>query len=185
MAEGFLRAKLGALLGPDAPGIVSAGIIGWEGSGPDPSAVEAAAERGIDISGHRARRLRASDVAAADLVIAMAPEQAEAVLDLVPAAASRTFTLKELVRLLEALPASDRGPVADLSTRVLDANGLRQRGFQGNPHDDDVPDPLGMPFETFRAIAWELDGWCSRLVEGLYGGASVHAGTGMGESGDR
>jgi len=30
-------------------------------------------------------------------------------------------------------------------------------------------DPLGMPLESFRAIAWELDEWISKLVDGLFG----------------
>jgi len=32
-----------------------------------------------------------------------------------------------------------------------------------------VIDPLGLSLETYRAIAWELDGWCERLVDGLFG----------------
>jgi hypothetical protein len=38
-----------------------------------------------------------------------------------------------------------------------------------------VVDPLGMPIETYRAIAWELDEWIERLVAGLLGPVSVHA----------
>ena len=31
------------------------------------------------------------------------------------------------------------------------------------------PDPLGMPLDSYRAIAWELDEWTERLAEGLAG----------------
>ena len=39
--------------------------------------------------------------------------------------------------------------------------------------DEDVVDPLGMPLESYRAIAWELDQWIGRLLNGLYGPAAV------------
>jgi hypothetical protein len=35
--------------------------------------------------------------------------------------------------------------------------------------DDDVADPLGQPLEAYRSIAWELDTWIERLVNGLFG----------------
>ena len=49
----------------------------------------------------------------------------------------------------------------------------RSGGFAGNPYDEDVVDPLGMPLESYRAIAWELDQWIGRLLNGLYGPAAV------------
>jgi hypothetical protein len=32
-----------------------------------------------------------------------------------------------------------------------------------------------MPMESYRAIAWELDEWVTRLVNGLFGGVPVAA----------
>jgi hypothetical protein len=32
-----------------------------------------------------------------------------------------------------------------------------------------------MPFQTYRATAWELDEWVARLVDGLYGAVPVPA----------
>jgi len=173
IAEGMLRAALIARLGEGAPVVSSTGTMGWEGSGADPSSVLAAAERGVDISGHRAREVRPEDAFGADLVLAMAREHADAMRNLVP---KRTFTLKEIVRLVEALPPSQAGePDAMLTARVVEADALRRSGFQGNPHDEDVVDPLGMPLESFRAVAWELEGLCGRLVDGLFDGAPVRA----------
>ena len=40
---------------------------------------------------------------------------------------------------------------------------------RSNPYDEDIVDPLGMPLETYRAIAWELDDWIDRLLVGLFG----------------
>jgi protein-tyrosine phosphatase len=170
IAEGLLRAALESRLGPNAPTVSSAGTMGWSGSAADPNGVEAAAERGVDISDHRARRLTPRDVARATLILAMSAEHTGEVVSGDPAAAHRTFTLKELVRLLEALPEASG---TDLAIRVAAADELRSSGFAGNPNDEDVADPLGMPLDSFRAVAWELEEWCARLVDGLLGHAEA------------
>jgi protein-tyrosine phosphatase len=170
IAEGMLRRALDGRFGAGAPSVGSAGTQGWEGSGPQPGSVAAAAERGLDISGHVARLLTREMIREADLVLGMAGEHRNFVQEADPSALGRTFTLKELVRLLDALPPtgprSDAGSLAD---RVAAAQELRRGGFAGNPHDQDVADPLGQPYELYRAIAWELDDWTDRLVEGLFG----------------
>jgi len=167
VAEGFLRAALQDRLGDLAPVVASAGTKGWEGSAADPSSVEAAAERGLDISRHRAREIDRAEALAADLVLAMAREHVDALRPLSP---RTTFTLKELVRLLDALPVPGEGdPESILSARILEADQLRRSGFEGDPYDEDVADPLGMPLDLFRAMAWELDEWCGRLAVGLFG----------------
>jgi protein-tyrosine phosphatase len=145
-----------------------------------PESVEAAAERDVDISGHVGRRLTVEQVQGADLVLAMAGEHRDAVAYEVPEAASRTFTLKELVRLLEGLPAVPDGgePGGRLVRRIEEADRLRASGFAGNPNDDDVADPLGLPLEAFRAVAWELDEWCHRVADGIYGKAAARAAAG-------
>ena len=185
MAEGFLRRALVRKLGARAPGVTSAGTVGWEGSGPMPEAIEAAAERGLDISSHVAQRLNAAMIGDADLVVAMAGEHREAAVELVPAAASHTYTLKELVRLLETvdrlMASTGRGPetdddvgssddvAADLGVRIALAHAARTSGGEANPWDEDVVDPLGLPLDTYRAVAWELEGWSDRLVDRLFG----------------
>src|SRR5436190_12345923 len=130
IAEGALRAALRRMLGTRAPDVASAGTSGWEGSAAMPESIEAAAERGIDISGHVARRLTRGHVADADVVIAMAAEHRDAVARAMPEASSRAFTLKELVRLLEALPPPLDGE-ADLDQRIAAAESLRRSGFPG------------------------------------------------------
>jgi protein-tyrosine phosphatase len=168
IAEAILREGLTRRLGDAAPSVRSAGTMGWEGSRADPASVVAAAELGVDISAHRARQLTTDDADGAELIVAMAREHAGAVPE---RAAARTFTLKELVRLLEASPAVPWGgpPEGLLVERVAEADALRRSGSGGDGFDDGIADPLGMPLETFRAVARELHGWCDRLVEGLFG----------------
>jgi protein-tyrosine phosphatase len=177
LAEGFLRASLQRRLGASAPTVSSAGTTGWEGSPAMPESVDAAAERGVDISGHRGRALEREDVDGADLIVGMAAEHRDAVARTAPEAAGRTFTLKELVRLLDAMPTADPSapPSEALAERLAEADRLRRSGFEGNPHDEDVVDPLGMPLDSYRAIAWELDEWSQRLAEGLFGLAPANA----------
>jgi protein-tyrosine phosphatase len=178
IAEGLLRAAFRTRLGPGAPTVSSAGTTGWSGSGADPNSVEAAAERGVDIADHRARELTARDIGPATLILGMSSEHGREVVAQDPEAAPRTFTLKELVRLLEALPPATGG---DLASRVAAADALRGSGFAGNPYDQDVADPLGMPLDSFRAVAWELDEWCARLVDGLLARAEAGVATGAEE----
>ena len=175
IAEGLLRAAFAERMGPDAPEVASAGTMGWTGSRADPSSIRAAAERGVDISGHRAREVSEDDVARADLVVAMAPEHAQA---FAGEAGSRTFTLKELVRLLEALPETEDASPGRLSERIAQADRLRRGGFEGDPRDEGIADPLGMPLDAFRAVAAELDAWCSRLADGLVGRTDARTATG-------
>ena len=177
LAEGFLRAALEGRLGASAPAVSSAGTAGWEGSPAMPESVAAAAEREVDISGHRGRALTRAHVDDADLIVAMAAEHRDTVARSVPDAESRTFTLKELVRLLDELPSADISeprPEA-LAARLGEADRLRRSGFEGNPHDEDVVDPLGMPIDSYRAVAWELDEWSRRLADGLFGLAPAKA----------
>jgi protein-tyrosine phosphatase len=175
IAEGMVRDALRARFGDDAPAVSSAGTWGVEGSSPTAEAVSAALERGFDISAHRARRLAQVAVADADLVIAMASEHRDVLADEM-GVGERAFTLKELVRLLESLPSVPPGAgPGSLPGRIEQAHAARRAGFAGNPLDDDVADPIGMPLQTYRATAWELDEWIVRLVDGLYGAVPIAA----------
>ena len=178
LAEAFLRQALLARFPDGAPDVASAGTAGWEGSPAHPDSVAVAKERDADISAHVARRLNRSMVDDADLVLAMAGEHRDAIVQAVPEALGRTFTLKELVRLLDALPPAplaERFDLAALRARVAEAAALRAGGFEGSPYDEDVSDPLGHPPETFRAVAWDLEEWCDRLLQGVFGKVPARA----------
>jgi hypothetical protein len=84
--------------------------------------------------------------------------------------------LKELVRLLEAHPGEpspDGEPLERLAEEVRRAHSHRPHGLRRHPRDQDVADPLGMSLETYRAVAWEIDEWCRRLSDGIYGRADA------------
>jgi protein-tyrosine phosphatase len=68
MAEGLLRARIRHRHGFE---VSSAGVGALVGHPADPAAIELMAERGIDITGHRARQVTQEMLAAADLVLVM------------------------------------------------------------------------------------------------------------------
>jgi protein-tyrosine-phosphatase len=165
MAEGLARALL-TERGADVA-VRSAGTGAWADAPAEQEAVLAAAERGADISGHRARKLEPSDVQDADVIVCMAAEHVDDVIGLVPEAASQTFRLKELVRLLEELPTVEALP--GLQERVRAAEALRRTAPFVQRRGEDIDDPLGMPLDMFRVVAWDIDEWTRRLVVGLLG----------------
>ena len=74
----------------------SAGVTAVPGSRPTGETVFVLGERDIDATRHRARVLDRDIVEAADLVLGMTRAHVDAVADLVPAAADKTFLLTEI-----------------------------------------------------------------------------------------
>lgn len=172
MAEGLLRSVLDRRFAKAAPAVSSAGTIAQKGADPMPESVEAARELGVDIAEHRGRRLTVRMAEEADLLLCMAIEH-RAALEGEPGLGPRAFTLKELVRLLEILPHPDPDAGPDgLTARVAAADLARREGAVPVSMDEEIADPLGQPFEAYRAVAWEIETWIDRLVDGLFGAVS-------------
>jgi protein-tyrosine phosphatase len=159
MAEGFLRAALVERLGEAAPFVSSAGTAGWDGSGAMGEAIRAAQEHGVDIRAHLARKLHGAMLEDADLIVCMAAEHRNAIVGAMPDLETKTFTIKELVRLLERSPAG--GP---LKARVAAAAAARNGS---SPKAEDVRDPLGDPIDGYREVADELYDLSDRLATAL------------------
>lgn len=107
--EGVFRALVARELPERLIEIDSAGTHAYHvGEAPDPRAQRAAARRGIDLSGLRARRVAAEDFARFDLVLAMDPLNVAVLEDVCPP------ELRERVRLLlEFAPELGRQDVPD------------------------------------------------------------------------
>jgi protein-tyrosine-phosphatase len=169
MAHGFLDERSKRLLG----GVVrvrSAGTWARAGYGATEEAVAVAAERGIDIAGHRTTTFAPDLAEWADVLITMTAEQRDEVLHVAPSADSKTFTLKELVSILGALPPAAGSPSREsLLTRVAEADRLRREGTAPRLAGEDVADPLGLGIEAYRATAWELEELIDAAVRGLAG----------------
>lgn len=94
MAEGILKAMLRAR-GAQGIRVSSAGTSGLDGRGAEPFALGACRDRGIDLSGHRARSLDRELLRESDVIVCMEPEHRAAVLRLLPEAEGRTRAMTE------------------------------------------------------------------------------------------
>jgi protein-tyrosine phosphatase len=169
MAEGFLRDRSRRLLDGDLD-VGSAGTWARLGSPPMPEAIEAAAERGVDVAHLRSDPIEREAIERADLVVTMAAEHRDEILHIEPDAEPKTFTLKELVRLVAALPEAPPNTDRDAALgRIAEAHRLRT-GPEAPPiRDEDVSDPLGLGLQTYRAKAWEIEEHVDALIRGLFG----------------
>ncbi len=182
IAEGFLRQLLEDRAIKDVE-VESAGVSGLQGYPADPEAVRAAAEQGVDISEHRARKVRRRMVEQADLIVAMTAEQKESVTDLVPSAADRTFTLKELVFLLEHGRDEPPGDAKNwLAAATVRAASVRESEHALELLDEDVSDPLGLGPDAFQATVWEVGQLLGRFLDHAY--ASQRQPVGEAQGGD-
>lgn len=161
MAAALLGGRLAAAGVPAS--VTSAGLLDG-GSPPSPGAVAAMAARGIDITGHRSRALRADMLAGVDLVLGMAAEHVRESAVLLPSAWPRAFTLKELVR--RAVPVGMRTDDEELGEWLAHMHRDRRPGdLVGDSTHDDIADPIGMSHRAYRATAAELDRLLAQLVE--------------------
>lgn len=175
MAERLLRDALRWRVGPDAQWVqvASAGTSALAEYPMDPSAVATLAGLGVmGTEDFRARQLTEALVRDADLVLTAERQHRAAVVDLVPSAVRRTFTLRELGRLLDAvdprgLPSGtprERGQVlAEAATSV--------RGLVPftPPEDDDIADPYRQPLIEFERTAATIGRALSRPLDLLTG----------------
>lgn len=110
MAQGIFKNLL-ALEGVENVDVASAGIFALPGSPASPEAVDALADWGIDISGHKARLLTPEMVGEADLVLTMTARHKAAVLEMVPGARDKVFTINEYAGFAGDIPDPIGKPV--------------------------------------------------------------------------
>lgn len=137
---------LAAALGPSVH-VESAGTHAMAGRPIDPPMAALLRAGGISTDGFSARQLDEVQIQRADLVLTMAREHRAPVVELVPAAVRRTFTLREFARLVgggETSPGPGRSVSDDLLLLVRHAASTR-----GGVADDDVPDPYGRSAADF------------------------------------
>lgn len=143
---GSIRLHLPAL------SVASAGTHAARGSSAAPEVTSALADLGAPPP-EPARRVRAGDIRRARLVLTMTQLQRAEVIRLVPTADARTYTLKELARLVSGAPAPKEGE--DRLAVLMDWAHQRVRSPQDHP--DDLDDPYGGPPEGYAAMMREAD----------------------------
>ncbi len=133
----------------------------------DELSVIAGCDHGVDIAAHRPRRLTATVLAedGADLVIAMTRAHVREVVALDPSAWERTFTLKELARLVRRERVAEGGEPASWVARF--GAGRTVYDLLGEDERDDVTDPYGGSLAVHRAVATEIDVLLQEIVDGF------------------
>jgi len=166
LAERLTRHELGELH-PARFCVASAGTRGLDRAPMHPYTERLLAERAADTSGFAARRLTATLVDQADLVLTATVRERDDVLALAPAAIRRTFTIKEFARLAVRGKAHEGDPVKRARQAVVDA--LRWRGpYRSTVDGDDIPDP-DRTVEAFSACAASVDRAVRAIVPALCG----------------
>lgn len=151
--------------------VLSAGVRAEPGTAAAGPMRVAAAEVGLSLDGHRARRVTPDLVMHSDLVLTMTERQREEVQRLAPAATARTFTLTEFVRLLGGLRAGGPG----LARVVASAHAVRPL-LPCPDRPEDVADPCGCADDVYARVTRHLVGLCTQLVRRCRAMAEPHRG---------
>jgi protein-tyrosine-phosphatase len=166
-AELLFRREAEARLGADHGLVIrSAGVLAVPGS-PVLSTMAAAVERcDLSLDGYLSRPLTAAEVESSRLVVTMTESHRHAVNRLQPTAVGRTYTLRELERLVSAPlwdPAWDGAD--DVDVRLRRIRPLVPMGAR----PEDILDPAGRRVEFAVAILDELSERISRVGRHLFG----------------
>ncbi|WP_164878175.1 low molecular weight phosphatase family protein [Microbacterium enclense] len=146
--------------------VESAGVAALVGAGVPEPARRIAAEEDIDASHHVARQIDSALIRGADLVLAMARDHRRAIVETVPAAMRRSFTLRELARVADGIEAQLPEALAN-SGATTPEEGMRAavalaaslRGTVPPPADPqmfDIIDPYRQSDEVYRRSFAEL-----------------------------
>ena len=135
----------------------SAGTMDWSGQPAHEYAIAAMAERGLDLSAHRSRRLSDFLVDESDLIVVMTRNHGWSVAARSETKAEATFLPAELSRLALQIgnrSGADAQPwVGRLHTQRNTQSSTR---FIGRAADE-IPDPIGEALPYFREIADRLE----------------------------
>lgn len=173
LAEQLLRV---GLAGVDGVSVASAGTIAMVGDGMPPEAQALSVRFGAtDATAHVSRQLDEQLIRDADLVLGMSREHRRAVVELVPAATRRTFTLREFAHLAASVTDGDLddaafpfaapgslGEPAEANTANLRAAVTAAASLRGvvapfaTPDDADVVDPYRRSAVVYEESAAQL-----------------------------
>lgn len=164
MAAALFAARLGEAGSESEVG--SAGTL-FDGRPATDHGVTCMAERGLDTSAHRSRKITPGLVKEPDLVIGLARSHVRDIVTLASDAWPRTFTLKEIVRRGEQHGPRAGRPLGDWLVQM--AAGRKLSDMLGNSASDDVADPIGGQKSAYDRTAGELEDLTRRLVRLLTG----------------
>lgn len=163
--------------------VASAGTGALVGGSVPRQAQLLAAKDGIDASSHHARQIDVSMIRDADLIVAMSREHRRDIVQALPGAMRRCFTLRELARVAEAVEPSleerIRASGADSSESGMRAAVAAAAALRGtvpppsDPDEFDVVDPYRRSDETYALSYSQLQPAVSRVAQYLLHAAGL------------
>ncbi|MDX6364957.1 MAG: low molecular weight protein-tyrosine phosphatase [Nocardioidaceae bacterium] len=149
MVEHLLRDALASAPGSTPFEVGSAGVRGWDGAPMDPPAAAELRRLGGDPSGFRGRSFSAVLGERADLILTATADHRRLVLQEVPQALHRTFTLLEFAHLVSAVDGVTEaaGDPPELVSRASAHRGAARIDAY------DLGDPYGQPAAVHRRTA--------------------------------
>lgn len=157
LAEAFLR----RIVDPSEVAVWSRGTQDVGPLPPLPEALRAAAEHGIDLSGHRARAFGLGELANADLVVGFEPDHVAAAVVDGGAALERSFTLVELAEIVRRIGRTARSASTEM---IAVAGEMRSTSVLAAPS---LSDPIGQPQHRFDALAETIESLVNDLALAL------------------
>jgi protein-tyrosine phosphatase len=168
-AELLFRREAHARLGAGHGLVIRSAGVHAEAGAPVLSTMAAALERHeLRLDGYASRPLDAAEVEASGLVVTMTEAHRQSVNRIEPTAVSRTYTLRELERLVSA-PQWD--PAWDGTDDVYDRLRRIRPLVPKADRPEDILDPAGRRVEIAVAIVDELSERISRVSQHLFGPA--------------
>lgn len=165
-AEYLLRWELAARELDGRVQVASAGLRATDGTPMDPPVAQLVAERGMDPTPFRSRVLTDQLVKESGLVLTATRELRSAVLERVPLALRRTFTLLEFAHGLDQLNRNGAADPRPVRPEWLVAAVAMARS-QNPPEEYDVLDPIGRSEETYKWVIATIHLAVWQIAEGF------------------
>ena len=147
----------------------SFGTLELDGAPPLPEAVKLARWSGVDVTGHTTRCVSGASLADLDLVLGFDVSHVRQAVVEAQARRDRSFTMKELVRVLdEVRPAEQDNVVARARDAIRQAEALRASELAPRLSDG-MRDPLGSSWKVYQETAAEVRELSLKLVSALFG----------------
>jgi protein-tyrosine phosphatase len=163
LAEALFRSRTAGLpVEVDSWGLLELGAVP-----PLPEAAAVATALGVDLAGHRARRLEPGSLRDADLVVGFEPAHVQAAVTEGGADETRVFTLLELPQLLDEAPVPPGLPPVERARCVVEEMNRRRAAAPGVAAV--LQDPFGAPLQVFAEVGRVIDAMTGLLAARLFG----------------
>ena len=149
--------------------VESFGLLDTDSAPVLPELEEHAAAAGLDVARHRSRRLPRGSLSDADLVIGFERRHVAHAVVHANARLERTFTLPELVGLLEQTPAPpSSGSVIAEATAAVERAAAARPAYPRRAPVPEIEDPLARPPDVVAGIADDVCSLAVRLAAALF-----------------